>query len=307
MIKLEKEFKAYVSITRNFLEEFPFNNSGKLATLWFDEIIFQTDSIGKVTEFVAGRDNWDSKTLKTLKKMWIPIQNYLPDIKFFDIDLIPEHPDLEETAFKITYEETKKGAEKSKFDLSDKKNFYAIMHEVGWAYMGLVESINTWILLHKNSPCVFLPIERESIILQKLFSTAMMQKPFDLFSELFNYEIQNLDSLTWEQVLETKNHDYFKHFRGKMIDIQNELNRGDKNSVFEIVNDIKMMEMEELIIKQKPVSTTKSVLKGIASNVPLPIPINPIAIYTDVKQIIEDRDIMKKYGWLYFLLDLKRI
>lgn len=302
-----KDFKAYVSTTRNFLEEFPFNNSGKLATLWFDEIIFQTESIGKVTEFVAEREDWDSKSLKTLKKMWIPIQNYLPDIKFFDVDLIPEHPDLEETAFKITYEETKKEAKKIKFDLSDKKNFYAMMHEVGWAYMGLVESVNAWILLHKNSPCVFLPIDRESIILQKLFSTAMMQKPFDLFSEIFNYEIQNLDSLTWEQVLETKNHDYFKQFRRKMIDIQNEVNKGDKNSVFEIVNDIKMMEMEELIIKQKPVSTTKSVFKGIASNVPLPIPINPIAIYTDVKQIIEDRDIMKKYGWLYFLLDLRRI
>ncbi len=173
-----------------------------------------------------------------------------------------------------------------------------MMHEVAWAYMGLVESINAWILLHKKSPCVFLPIDRESIILQKLFSTAMMQKPFDLFSEIFNYEIQNLDSLTWEQVLETKNHDYFKNFRRKMIDIQNELNKGDKNSVFEIVNDIKMTEMEELIIKQKPVSTTKSVLKGIASNFPLPIPINPISIYTEVKQIIADRNILKKYGWL---------
>jgi hypothetical protein len=46
------------------------------------------------------------------------------------------------------------------------------------------------------------------------------------------------------------------------------------------------------------------ILKSIASNIPLPIPINPVSIGIAVKELKEAYDRKERFGWLYFLMEL---
>ena len=48
---------------------------------------------------------------------------------------------------------------------------------------------------------------------------------------------------------------------------------------------------------------TKNVVKGVASNIPLPIPVNPVSIVCTGRDILKEINFEKKYGWLYFYID----
>jgi hypothetical protein len=48
------------------------------------------------------------------------------------------------------------------------------------------------------------------------------------------------------------------------------------------------------------------VIKGIASNLPLLIPINPIGLTVSANAIADARRFEKKYDWLLFLHSIKK-
>ena len=51
---------------------------------------------------------------------------------------------------------------------------------------------------------------------------------------------------------------------------------------------------------------TKNIVKGVVSNIPLPIPINPVSVVCTGYDIMKEIDFDKKYGWIYFYLDNKK-
>ena len=307
---MKEKFRGYASFARSWLEEFPFNSSGKLATLWFDEIIFQIDNINGATNIVAQWEDWDSKTLRKLNRLWIPITKYQPRYKF-SIDyiekrFIAEHPDLEKTAFRIAHEETKKFVEKEKHKPKSPQDYYAFAREVSYAYLGLLEGVNSWMSLNKTFPCVFLPLYRENLVIQDLFSIATRKTPYDLFSEVINSRLPDLNNLTWDEIVDLRNNSCFNNFREKMIDLHKMVHSGDINSVKESVDKLQFSEMKELILELRP-SPHKSLIKAIISKIPMGLPINPISPLLDANKIIKEKKILKKYGWIYFLIEIEKI
>lgn len=302
---MKQKFKAYASWLRMFEDEFPFKSSGKLATLWFDEIILQIPNkkyIVDVTENVAQEQDWGTTTLKELQRLWVPVTKYQPEYR-----LLSGHPwesnnkDLVKTAWKVTVEETKKMVP----NIPNPENERGFYHEVAWAGAGLIESVNLWMALNTQNNCSFLPESREHMILQELFSFANRKKPFDIFSEIFIHKIPDLSSFSWDDVVELRHHTFFSEFRRKMEDLQRILDSGDSRSVQQLVEDISRMDMERAFRSFQP-SPIKSLIKTIASNFPLMIPINPISLVLNGRKIKRELDFSRKYGWLYFLFDLDR-
>jgi hypothetical protein len=50
---------------------------------------------------------------------------------------------------------------------------------------------------------------------------------------------------------------------------------------------------------------TKTVIKTIASKLLLPIPVNPLSIAVGIADIASASERARRYGWMYFLLDLR--
>lgn len=69
-----------------------FNLEGKLATLWFDNLLLGADKehVEKVMEAAAEKEQWSSDTFKEMKKVQISSETLLPSISFMDESIIED-------------------------------------------------------------------------------------------------------------------------------------------------------------------------------------------------------------------------
>lgn len=298
---MKQKFRAYASWLRMFENEFPFK-SDKLAILWFDEIILQVPDkmdISSVTKIVAEKEDWNTSTFTEFRRLLVPVTKYQPKYRFLSNPWQSKNQRLVDTAWRITVEETKKMAPRVP------ENDPGFRHEVAWAGAGLIESVNLWFALNTQNQCSFLPESREHLVLQELFSSATMKKPFDIFSEIMIHKIPDLKSFSWDEVVELRHHTYFNEFRKKMVELYEMLDSVDSKSIPRLVGEISQMDMKEAFLSFRP-SFRKSLIKTIASNIPMSIPINPASALFSMKDFKKELDFSKKYGWLYFLFDLDK-
>lgn len=298
-------FRGYASWLKLFMDNFPFETSGKLATLWFDEIVIQVPQKDMLETTIDHALECSSSTRKELKKTWIPVTRCLPYYRFLSQPFESRKAGLVEAACRITDEETKKEwSQQSKTKFS--RNDPWFLHETAWASAGLIDSINVWIRLNEKNPCTYLPTLREQRVLQKTFSEAVEKKPNELFSELMTRKIPDLAKYSWDNIVEMRHHEFFCRFREKMVELSNRLNSAPKaQSISRFVDEISRVDMEQMLKLFKP-SPKLSTFEAIASNVPLPIPINPLGVILSALDMKKQMMASKKYGWLYFLIDLPK-
>ena len=145
--------------------------------------------------------------------------------------------------------------------------------------------------------------KKEQKVLEHLFTSASKSKPSDLFSEVLNNHIPDLSNYSWDKIIELRNHQYFQNFREKIVCLNLQISTNNSKTAIEIIDELTNRDIKEIINLFKP-SLKNSIVRGIASNFPLPIPINPLSIYFSGKEIKRDIDISNKYGWLFFLIDV---
>lgn len=73
----------------------------------------------------------------------------------------------------------------------------------------------------------------------------------------------------------------------------------------EIFEEIVKKDLIEMAQHFRP-NVSSNIVKGVVSNIPLPIPVNPISILCTGADIKKEIDFDKKYGWIYFYLDNKK-
>lgn len=107
--------------------------------------------------------------------------------------------------------------------------------------------------------------------------------------------IPNLGGLDWESILELRKSPFIIPFR-EFVFTRSSAN-ADKEELAEKIDKA----LWEVIGMTAP-SPTGSILQRILANAPIPgIPVpNPYAIYRDTKEGREERNLFKKYGWLFF-------
>jgi hypothetical protein len=72
----------------------------------------------------------------------------------------------------------------------------------------------------------------------------------------------------------------------------------------ELLDELKRKDMAEMVHYFRP-SKAATVVKGILSNLPLPIPFNPFSAGQAVADVLRDQRVGDRFGWLYFLMDLE--
>lgn len=107
--------------------------------------------------------------------------------------------------------------------------------------------------------------------------------------------------LTWDEIIELRKSEFNKDFRIKIFEWTEEYSHNPNNIEIEtkiekFIDDAKF----DFIEKHKP-NLIKSTLTGIAGNIPLPIPVNPVSIVSSVNQVRKEKNIKNEFGWLFFI------
>jgi hypothetical protein len=102
--------------------------------------------------------------------------------------------------------------------------------------------------------------------------------------------------------LELRHHDCLTAFRSKLGELQSRVRASDEKSATELVEELERNDLVEIAKLARP-SPTTAIWKAIGSNVPLPIPVNPLSIGLGLADILDAYNRRSRFGWLYFLLD----
>lgn len=287
--------KAFMSYNNLDINNANFGFEWKLATLWFDTLLLGApkELVGKVIESVAEEEGWNRDTLKEMKKIQISSELLLPSIVFFDESII------DDDYFDIACSEVKyKYVKKS---INHETNNY-IKREMAWESLGIANTVKYWTLLNAKEKCTFLTMDVEKQMLEKIFGSTTYAE-YNNFKEIITATIPDISEYTWDEIIDIRNHKYWEQFRNKITELSE--NHEDKKIRQDILEEIVRKDLIEMVQYFRP-QVNKNIVKGVISNIPLPIPINPLSVASTGYDLIKEIDFEKKYGWLYFYLDNKK-
>lgn len=288
--------KAFMSYNNLAMNNANFNLEGKLATLWFDNLLLGTDKehVENVMETVAEKEQWSSDTFEEMKKVQISSETLLPSISFMDESIIEDD-----------YFQVASGVLKDKYakELSSPKTYGGAMHEIVWGGFGIANSVKYWTLLNAKENCTFLPMDMEQQMLGKVFGSMADMKYSNFSDIIITAIIPDISEYSWNEIMEIRHHNYWAQFRKKITELSESI--GDKKLGQDILEEIVRKDLIEMAQHFRP-QVTKNIVKGVVSNIPLPIPINPVSVVCTGYDIMKEIDFDKKYGWIYFYLDNKK-
>ena len=182
--------KAFMSYNNLAINNANFNLAGKLATLWFDNLLLGTgkELVEKVMEDVAEKEQWSSDTFKEMKKVQISSETLLPSISFMDESII------EDDYFKDAADVLK---DKYAKELSSPKTYGGAMHEIVWEGFGIANSVKYWTLLNAKVNCTFLPMDMEQQMLGKVFGSTT-DMGYRNFSDIITAIIADISEYSWD-------------------------------------------------------------------------------------------------------------
>lgn len=325
MMKQLNGFFSYISLWQEFLPqkivrempkgaiagkdlhkyiEWPVRDKGnlKLGTIWFDEIVLQLpdDNPSFILETVERGAQLSRDTIQELERIWVPIRKYVPDYLF--LGSMPawesRHSGVVEIAERITIEETRESHPEA--------DELGLAHEVAWAGAGLIDTVNLWFSLNDKSPCCFIPNFREKRVLEELFEADTKLETFEIFSEFMQGKLPTLSNASWNKIVELRHSEFIHRFRQKLYEVQKCIFEGEVKAVGELVEEMLRSDLKALAKSFQP-APFSTLIKGIASNWPLPIPVNPISAISSIQQIYKEYDIHKRYGWIYFMFEIENL
>ena len=211
------------------------------------------------------KEHWSVDTFKEMKKVQISSETLLPSISFMDESII------EDDYFKVAADVFK---DKYAKELSSPKTYGGAMHEIVWGGFGIANSVKYWTLLNAKANCTFLPMDMEQQMLGKVFGSTT-DKGYSNFSDIITAIIPDISEYSWDEIIEIRHHNYWTQFRKKLTELSESIE--DKKLGQDILEEIVRKDLIEMAQRFRP-QVTKNIVKGVVSNIPLPIPINPVSV-----------------------------
>lgn len=223
-----------------------------------------------------------------------PIQEYVPDYRFCD------STDTDEQVSEVTY-----AALVDYFNerLGPDADPRELIREVALTGAGVIDAINLVGKLSSIFESSMIPTGFEHRVLISLTRPADPRTPFEVFDEVARFRLPRLRTLPWAKVIELRHHKCLVNFRATMSAMQNELKTAQPNGAHEAFREIERKSLKELLALLPP-TPLWSVLKGIATNLPLSLPVNPLALLDSLAGAAKQRELKDQFGWIYFLHDL---
>jgi hypothetical protein len=282
-----------------------FSAFGKLASLWFNDIVFQVpdaNTLSNVLGKLVSEGTLSNRIADELTDIWIPVQEVLPDYHFLDVLQNDEWRSKNKKLLKASYEVASE-ATLNDYPNAD-PNEPGFQHEARWFSYGIIDTVAIWSALNTQNSYGLLANPEGSKVIQQLFALPQRNREFDLFSEVVEQRLPNFDELSWEKVLELRNHQFLENFRSKLVEVQNKYRESDIIAAAEIVQEMELNDLRTLARMVRS-SGRMTLIKFIVSNIPLPIPVNPVSVGLGIKDLATERVRTAQFGWLYFLLDLQ--
>lgn len=289
------------SFTPHTLEEVKL----KIATLFYDEIVFQV--FGSAEGFVeswAESNDISSINYNKAKITWLTLQN-IEDrngnkkvIETFweqaENEAFDQRGKIRHGMKMAIYETIADGNKNELNKIIRSRNDPALQHEMRWTARGAYMSAIPWLWLNQTDDYDFIsyyPAEQKACEL-KLKKTLSMGS----FETVINHTIPNFGELEWNDIFDLKlSNEYFAfkefisnfQFKDKMS-----LERYVTSELFNLSSEF-----------DKSIGT--AVIDGLLSNIPF-IPINPYSIFNSARKIVKTRNYQQDFGWLIFLHIIKK-
>lgn len=277
---------------------------GKSAILWFDKVILQTPIRGDVKEmimFLQEKGVLSKATASELQTIWVPIQDFLPEEHRSGFILSgPTYPDssIDQVIEEVVMNDIRRRYPEE--DISYEKCGYGIVMNKA----SLVASILAWAYLNQQVGCYMLADSREGEVLRKIFSVKASGADFDTFFKIYEALVPDYSRLSWDRLIDLRHHQYLETFRNKVQEMNRMARSKDSVGVAKIAHELLLRDLVEIAKLTKPDVLSTNTLKLVASNMPLPIPVNPLSLLLGFEDIRKQKNLSDRFGWLYFLLDL---
>ncbi|WP_273854331.1 hypothetical protein [Guptibacillus spartinae] len=246
-----------------------------------------------VKEKIAEGEKWTNETYRELEKIHVPITAYnLKDPFIVPID----NQEVLGVGMEVAKQYYQTKYPTISFDEKNPNHMKNALR-IGQAF-GV--GFEAWEKLNAKINCNFLANYYEGLIVEKFKKTDNKEA----ISEIIYYTIPDINYYTWEEIIALRKHPFFNSFRKKISQLNEAIDIGDIKLSKEIIEQLEQKEVIEMIKLFKPSPKTK-IIKGVTSNVPLPIPINPASVYFATQDIKTEYKLKNKYGWLFFLLDVR--
>jgi hypothetical protein len=290
---------AFVSWQGLFTGRDPLKATGKLAALWFDDLIIETptpDRMPNVLDIAIERGTISRETADELIKHWKPIQKYLPDFDYDPAFLDEWDSQLWDTVVDTVFEATE-----AQYPNHPKDG--AFMHEVRMAAYGMMRSFTSWYSLNALDSTSYITNEREATVAERFFIRCQ-NRNFEIFRHFADLRVPDLERLPWNKVWELRCHPKLEAFRKRLSEVA-----GQNTTITapEAAREFQseFMDSLEVFTKLCEPSPLRALGKGFLSNIPLPIPVNPASLVFTGKEVWDARNQNREYGWLFFAIDFK--
>ena len=280
------------------------NVRAKLATIWFDHLILQIprgrETMEGILQGIFNRGEITRDAMTDLQKCWRPIDEVLPN---YDGVLRISNPwgdhnkHLVSSAERLVTDEIR-----DRFPTLEKELPGGFQYEIARTGAALIWSVRDWADLNQMAPCSYVADDLESKIAQEAFRD-LGPRDGEAFASVATIRIPDLSLLSWDRVVELRHHPHLSAFRKHLAAIQQQLWNVPSEDFHDVVARLELDALREFAVAAKP-STRASVIKGFVSNIPMPIPVNPASLAIAANDIARDAKLTRRFGWLYFLLDL---
>ena len=293
---------SWSALTTNILD----TPAAKIACLLFDEIVCQVPT-RPAQGSVEVSYIWESdptlapETLAFLSDRFVPIQNRLPSHRMDIFEFLDRDRPGGSMSPLVTL--TQEGI-RSYYEAilpPDEASSSATGYEISKLGYYTTHCLIAWFRL-QDERCTFLGHPMEHAALNKWFRESEFDIKGPPLTEMVLGGFPNLASTTWNDVVEMKSHPNFLDFRDKCIEVQRLVDADATLEASRLLQDAFQHTLREIATRTRP-KLGLTTVRGVLSNLPMPIPVNPFSLGDAGATLAKEIDFKRKYGWLYFVLD----
>lgn len=274
--------KAYVTLGELFSEPDDLLMRCKIALLWFDNLLIQSFPNNFYVDYLLEEYKISNKYERFLREFIIDYPE--------TIDIYKQQSknnkllNVTDQVLRDYFEGEYIGKER---DIFLEKNC-------------ITYGVEKWAELNMTEPYAFIGRKVEQKIIRNTFFEKNGDKE-DMI-EFVNMTLPNLKNMSFEKIIEMRNHPYLESFRITLNELHQNIKDTDKLNVQELFLELVNKNIKEVFSLFKP-SVSKQMIKGIVCNLPMPIPVNPISIIASMGDVAKDIKLKNTYGWLFFYMD----
>lgn len=292
------------SVMMNILTNF---NDLKFALLLFDQIHIPIHLEGILRVFNFYKNTFPEAIIPDLLNIMHPVS---PRAETSDEALNRMSQDLKNKKVAELLEEIAKKSVKKKSFINEKGKFdetlyyYALYREIGWTMWGIEHDL---ILTQKSKAAyypysVLLPVVKQMFMseYERLHRTVSIE----ILKDVIEKNLPDFSKMTIKEILELRSEGTISDFRKRIRELSTVAVKTERPiEIRELVDQELMRDLWALAKDVRP-NIPVATLRATISNIPLPVP-NPMGIIDSAYSIYEGVKLKRKYGWLFFIAEMR--